>query len=150
MKSLWNPANEAEIRARIASLSQDSCRMWGKMQVDQMLRHLAIAYNSAVGIVLLPDEGVMTRLASLSPAKWFIIRVLPWPKGLPTAMGFTITDQQSFDTAKSDLLQAFEAFMLAKETRNFDKHPLFGSLSYDDWGILLYKHTDHHLKQFNV
>jgi hypothetical protein len=150
MPSLWNPADEANIRERIARLKADSHKKWGKMTVDQMMRHLAAAYNSAVGVVSLPDEGLMTVLASFAPARWFMINVMPWPRSLPTAKGFTIVDQQAFDSAKAELQQAFESFMLSKESHQFDKHPLFGRLSYEEWGKLLYKHTDHHLEQFGV
>jgi hypothetical protein len=29
-------------------------------------------------------------------------------------------------------------------------HPSFGRLSGREWGILVYKHTDHRLRQFGV
>jgi hypothetical protein len=29
-------------------------------------------------------------------------------------------------------------------------HPFFGRLSGDEWGRLIYKHLDHHLRQFGV
>jgi hypothetical protein len=28
--------------------------------------------------------------------------------------------------------------------------PLFGNLQHKEWGIMLYKHTHHHLKQFGL
>ena len=30
------------------------------------------------------------------------------------------------------------------------KHPLFGKMSRDDWGLLAYAHADYHLTQFNL
>jgi hypothetical protein len=30
------------------------------------------------------------------------------------------------------------------------EHPIFGTMSPQDWGVLLYKHTDHHLRQFGL
>ena len=29
-------------------------------------------------------------------------------------------------------------------------HPFFGALTPDDWGVLTYKHLDHHLRQFGL
>ena len=29
-------------------------------------------------------------------------------------------------------------------------HPAFGDLSYDEYGALIAKHTDHHLRQFSL
>lgn len=150
MPSLWNSADEAAIRQRIEYLQPQSKRQWGTMSVDQMMRHLAVAYNSATGKVTLPDEGIMATIVSLKPITWLMINVMPWPKGLPTAASFIIPDKISFDDAKTELTSAFNDFMASKTSRTFGSHPLFGSISYEDWGTLLYKHTDHHLRQFGV
>jgi hypothetical protein len=29
-------------------------------------------------------------------------------------------------------------------------HALFGSMTGDDWGVLMYRHTDHHFRQFGI
>jgi len=29
-------------------------------------------------------------------------------------------------------------------------HTFFGRMTADEWGILMYKHIDHHLQQFGV
>jgi len=29
-------------------------------------------------------------------------------------------------------------------------HPLFGPLTWQEWGVTTYKHADHHLKQFGA
>jgi hypothetical protein len=29
-------------------------------------------------------------------------------------------------------------------------HPAFGRMTADDWGALIHKHTDHHLRQFGA
>lgn len=150
MQSLWNTADEAEIRSRIEKLTAASPRKWGKMTVDKMLKHLDVAYASAAGKIELPDEGFKTAVASIKPIARLIIYKMPWPKSLPTAEGFTITEQGEFQEAKTSFVATFNDFMKLKEGGSFGKHPLFGSLSYDDWGVLLFKHTDHHLKQFGV
>ena len=40
MKSIFNPADNQEIITRIQSLSPESKALWGKMSVDQMLKHI--------------------------------------------------------------------------------------------------------------
>lgn len=151
MPSLWNASDEAAIKRRIENLQPHSPRKWGTMSVDQMMRHLAIAYESGAGILTLPrEQGIMGLMPHLKPVVWLMIHVLPWPKGLPTSESFMVPDKSSFDAAKSQLLEAFNHFMEAGKKRTFGEHPLFGKLNYEDWGVLLYKHTDHHLRQFGV
>ena len=29
-------------------------------------------------------------------------------------------------------------------------HPLFGPMTWREWGVATYKHTDHHLRQFGA
>jgi hypothetical protein len=40
----------------------------------------------------------------------------------------------------SDVLQA----------QQLGPHPLFGALSRNDWARLIWKHIDHHMRQFGV
>lgn len=151
MPSIWNASDESEIKSRIDSLQPVSPRRWGTMSVDQMMRHLAIAYDSAAGVLTLPREkGVMALIPHLRPLVWLMIHVMPWPKGLPTAKGFMVPDKTSFDTAKQQLLEAMSRFKEAGDKKSFGEHPLFGRLSHEDWGVLLWKHTDHHLRQFGA
>ena len=36
------------------------------------------------------------------------------------------------------------------DARTCSSHPVFGALSKNQWGILSFKHVDHHLKQFGL
>lgn len=151
MPSLWNAADLAAIKSRIENLLPQSPRKWGTLTVDQMMRHLAIAYDSGAGIITLPREkGIMGLMPYLKPAVWLMIHVIPWPKGLPTSKSFLVPDKAGFDAAKQQLTDALAHFIEAGTKGSFGEHPLFGKLSHEDWGILLYKHTDHHLRQFGV
>ena len=44
--------------------------------------------------------------------------------------------EQFFNTDKSELVSR--------------PHPFFGKMTAEEWGMLGYKHLDHHLKQFDV
>jgi len=42
-----------------------------------------------------------------------------------------------------------DRFLQTCEQKKLPKnHPLFGSMTPEDWGFLQYKHMNHHLKQF--
>jgi len=35
-------------------------------------------------------------------------------------------------------------------TEEWPEHPAFGALSRRAWGVLIYRHMDHHLRQFDA
>lgn len=149
MKSLWNAQDAAEILARLDNLSATSSRVWGTMSVSQMLEHLNIAFKTATGdLQLAPDP--LSKLASLAPMRWIIIEVMPWPKSLPTAKDFIVKIDPAFENSKKAFEQALKVFLNKKPGDSFGKHPLFLGMPYEQWGKLMYKHSDHHLKQFGV
>jgi hypothetical protein len=72
-------------------------------------------------------------------------------KNSPTAPEFIITDAVDLEITKAELIAVFS--QLAAEGKSAIKvmdHPFWGKMSYEDWDALLWKHTDHHLKQFGV
>jgi hypothetical protein len=38
----------------------------------------------------------------------------------------------------------------ARTTDTWPEHPAFGKLSTRAWGVLIYRHMDHHLRQFGA
>lgn len=72
-------------------------------------------------------------------------------KSLPTAPEFRIHDTPDFEREKQILLDKIQKFgtMGAKVIVN-KKHPFFGTMTDEEWGILQYKHLDHHLRQFGL
>lgn len=46
--------------------------------------------------------------------------------------------------------QALERFATREPTGAWPAHPLFGALSGSDWGVLVYRHMDPHLRQFGA
>jgi transposase InsO family protein len=48
----------------------------------------------------------------------------------------------------SGLIDKFAAGGAAGCTRN--PHSFFGKMTPEEWAILMYKHLDHHLRQFGV
>jgi hypothetical protein len=49
-----------------------------------------------------------------------------------------------------DIKSLLERFAARDEIQEWPAHPAFGQLSRKDWGVLVYKHIDHHLRQFGV
>jgi hypothetical protein len=60
------------------------------------------------------------------------------------------TPPTDFETDRKTPLEFIEKFAAAPENFVWTPHFKFGALSRKQWGILCYKHLDHHLKQFGV
>jgi hypothetical protein len=116
------------------------------MTSAQALAHLADALKMAFGELPVAMKKTPLRFA---PLKQLIIYVAPFPKGAPTAPELLGRSAVDFDGEIASLAAMLDRCgdagqMFAAE------HPAFGRLSRRDWGVLIYKHTDHHLRQFGV
>lgn len=148
MKNILNETNYAEIKNRIQALSGASARRWGKMDLQQMIVHCTMQLKMAVGEVSTQTQGPSSMRSGLG--KGILLSTIPWPKGAQTPgemnadlAKFSLTD---IDTEKIDLLGYLEK---AKAQEQLKPHPFFGKLSRNEWARLIYKHLDHHLKQFS-
>lgn len=43
-----------------------------------------------------------------------------------------------------------EQIAAGPQEKTWPPHPLFGPLSWREWGVVTHRHVDHHLKQFGV
>lgn len=148
-QTLWNISDQSELKYRLSQLKNDAQRQWGTMDAAQMLRHIDIAYKNSIGEVSVPRQSLAS-IASLKPIKWVIIYLLPFQKNLPTAQEYKISSSIDFNAAHQTFSDTLDRMIKNHESFRFVEHPIFGKLSKEEWGALLYKHLDHHLKQFSV
>lgn len=147
MKNLFDQDSYNEIIERINKLSPGSQRQWGKMQVAQMMAHCKEAFKVPLSDKKLSGPLLAKIFGRLIKAKLY--NDSPWKKGLPTAPNFVIKDDRDFDTEKKELLDLVNRFHQAGPG-NVGKHPhpFFGRFTAEQWGMSMYKHLDHHLRQF--
>jgi hypothetical protein len=147
MKSLFEPTTLTEVTERIQKITPQAAKQWGKMEVSQMLAHCGNAMEMAIG--------------DINPKRVFIGRIIgplfrkkysddtPLDRHSPTSEELKVTDMKDFETEKQRLIRLVGKFSSggpSKATRY--PHPFFGELSADEWGKGMYKHLDHHLRQF--
>lgn len=147
MKTIWNGDVEREVHDRVARLMPDRKAAWGKMSAPQMVCHLADALKMAMG-----DLPVATKNTPLRhpPLKQLIVYWAPWPKGVPTAPELLVRPPRDWQADVSDLKSLVDRFASRRGARDWPEHPAFGRLSERAWGVLVYRHMDHHLRQFGV
>lgn len=148
MGSILNETDRAAITRRIQSLSISSTRRWGSMDVTGMLKHLHLAALMAIGEMPVPSAN--KRAFHMFPLKHLLLYVVPFPKGAPTAPKLKPEDPATMDEERAAVLELLERLGTGPREGAAPAHPLFGPLTWREWGVVTYKHTDHHLKQFGA
>lgn len=149
MKSLFEPAGLQEVVDRLNRITPESTRQWGTMTVDQMLAHCNGALDMGSG--------------AISPKRVFIGRIIgplfranysnekPFSPSSPTSQELKVESPRDFQREKDLLRVKISQFAAAGEAGvTKHPHPFFGPLSPREWGIGMYKHLDHHFRQFGA
>jgi hypothetical protein len=149
MYSLIQPGVASDIMNRMVQLSPDAKPQWGKMNVSQMLAHCQAPLLVALGEKQMKSNMVGSLFGSM--IKKSMLADKPFKKSLPTDPGFIIKDERNFARELHQLQTLLLRFarsggsiIVAK------KHSMFGQMTPDEWGILFWKHFDHHFRQFGV
>ncbi len=146
--NIFTAADYTAIIARINRLTPQSIRQWGKMTLPQMLVHCGIQLKKAMGIIPAgkPEGPGFYRSAM---GRWLLLYVVPWPKGTTSPQAMNMAGNQTatgnWEEEKAALLHLLQQVM---QQGSLHPHPMFGVLNRKDWGRLIWKHLDHHLRQF--
>jgi hypothetical protein len=149
MKNLFERDTLEEVLARIDSLRPDSPRQWGKMDVAQMMAHCSITMDIASGRLKLPRIWVGRLLGPF--VKSLLTNDKPFGKNGPTGKELVVADRRDFARERDQLKAKIREFSQGGDagcTRN--PHPFFGALTPQEWSRGMYKHLDHHCRQFGV
>ncbi len=138
---------EALLR-RVAALSPESRARWGTLDVGRMLAHLDLCADMALGNLSVKPAGKW--VFTVFPLKHLLLHVIPFPKGAPTASDLVGRAPDSLGAARDALIAKTLRLAAGGVEGAGPVHPLFGPLSRRQWCILVYKHSDHHLRQFGV
>jgi hypothetical protein len=149
MKNLFETATVKEVNERIGKLRPDSERLWGTMNAAQALAHCSAAMEVAVGLKS-PPRSLIGRLVGRF-AKSSILSEKPLRRNMPTDKSFVVGDERDF-AAERQRLRGLIDRLAGGGPSGCTKHPhsFFGRLTPVEWAEMMYKHLDHHLRQFRV
>jgi hypothetical protein len=148
-KNLFEQQTVEEVLARMDKLHPASQRQWGKMDAAQMMAHCSITMDIASGRLNLPRMFVGRIIAPF--VKSIYTNDKPFAKNGPTGKQLVVSDHRDFAKEREYLRQKVRQFSDGGETRcTRHPHPFFGSLTPQAWSRGMYKHLDHHLRQFGV
>ena len=148
MGSILNESDRAAIVNRFQSLSASSTRRWGTLDATGMLEHLRLSAQMGLGELSVPSAN--KRPFQMFPLKHLLLYVIPFPKGAPTAPALKPVEAASFEEERASLLELIERIGTGPRDGAGPDHPLFGPMTRREWGVVTYKHADHHLKQFGA
>jgi hypothetical protein len=135
---------------RLDALRPESPALWGKMNVAQMLAHCCIPFEQALGLRHDGPNWFMKFLLR-NFFKRSMVNEIPYRQNLPTAPSFVIADERMFSDEKARL-QSLIARFSEKGPGHFEgrRQISLGPLTASEWNNLMFKHLDHHLRQFGV
>lgn len=151
MPSLFDPKTKADILARLERLDPDTTPLWGKMNAEEMLCHCADGIRMALGDRPVEDKSnIFTRTV----VKFAILNLARMPKNVPTSPELDQRKQgtrsEGFEHSMAALLSEIKRADERSENDHWGSHLLFGRLTRREWGVLGFKHMDHHLRQFGI
>jgi len=145
MPTIFNADDLAGLLRRAESLRPDSPRQWGKMDLAQMLAHMNVALEAPLGIVKLPDES---NWFLRTIVKWIVLNQKPFSRNAPTSRNYKMVDAKEFELEKQKFIGLLKSASTNGLAGTWQPHVGFGPLTPEEWGRLLWKHADHHLRQF--
>ena len=150
MKNLFEPETVDEVKARCAALRADSERQWGKMNPAQAMGHCTGGLELAMGDRKPPRLLIGRLIGGIIKSK-ALGNDVPMRRNSPTIKELITLDERDLDKERKQLLSMIDRFAAAGSAGcTSHPHSFFGRLTPGQWAELMYKHLDHHLRQFGA
>ncbi|GAA4424936.1 hypothetical protein GCM10023188_05350 [Pontibacter saemangeumensis] len=151
--SIFEPGIKQGLFERVDMLKADTKGRWGKLNVEQMVRHLTEANRMAFAEIPMPDRS---NLLTRTLFKWmFLHNIKPPGRDKGNIKTFPEVDVVQLGSVVDDLeteQKRYKAIIerLLAAPKLHPAHTVFGKMTREDWGLLAYAHADYHLTQFGV
>jgi hypothetical protein len=147
MKTIFDEATRDELIGRMGALNENSIAQWGKMNIYQMLKHCTLAEEMYLGKQKYP-RVFLGRLFGNIALKNLLKDEKPMSRNAPTSPAFIVSETSGNIIAERDKWIALTQEYATYSNPGFE-HWFFGKMTKEQIGRFVYKHTDHHLRQFN-
>lgn len=149
MKTIFDKATRDELIKRINSLNEKCTAQWGKMNIYQMLKHCTI-WEEWIAGKNKPEykQEFIGFLFGKMALKSMIKDESPLRRNVPTSAAFKVKEKNGdVESEKKKWIALIEEYEHYSNPGFI--HDFFGRMTKEQVGLLAYKHTDHHLRQFN-
>lgn len=153
MKNLFDPITVEDTKQRVLNLRPESKRQWGSLEVAQTLAHCTSGIEMARGIIHAKRAPFPATLIGTLIKPFVFRNDKPMRRNSPSSPELFSGNQTQYDftSERSRLITAIEDFTNEGPVGcSRYSHPFFGRLKPEQWAILMYKHIDHHLRQFGA
>ncbi|TSJ47787.1 DUF1569 domain-containing protein [Fluviicola chungangensis] len=149
MKTIFDEETRNELIVRIQNIPENAQAQWGKMNLYQMLTHCKTWEEWIQGKGNHRyKQGFIGKLFGRMALKKITRDDQPFNRGVPTSGQFKVKEPNGDISKKKhewiQLIQAYENY-----SNPTFIHDFFGRMTKEQIGLMAYKHTDHHLRQFN-
>jgi len=139
-----------DLVARLRRLTPTQPRVWGTMNVHQMVRHLG---DGAAAVLQQREFSTKPRRGPTGLLRFVALYLAPrMPRGIRTGANpaATVVDPGDFDRDRERAVTLTTQLASASAGALRAQHPIFGVMSRADWMRYAFLHTDHHLRQFGA
>jgi hypothetical protein len=153
VKNLFDSSLAADTKQRILELHHESQRLWGHMTVAQTLAHCTSGLEMAMGAINPRRAPFPANILGLLIKPLVFGNDKPIRRNSPSSPELFSADPTrcDFERERGNLIAAIDRFSReGAASCSQHPHPFFGPLKPQQWAILMYKHIDHHLRQFGV
>ena len=148
MKSIFDPLTKEALVNRINSLTPQNKAQWGKMNVFQMAKHCTLHEEMVFGKIII-KRVFIGRLIGPMILKKVLKDDRPAAKNSPTSRLLkTVGQSGDIEQQKKEWINTLEQY--SNYNNPIFIHPFFGPMTKEQIGLFVYKHTDHHLRQFGA
>ena len=148
MKSILNETTRREIISRVNALNEQSVAQWGKMNIYQMLKHCILCEEFYLGKTT-HKRALLGRIIGKMALKNMLKDEQPIKPNAPTSTAYIVVEKQgNLEAAKQQWIGLINEYAHFKNDHFV--HWFFGEMTREQVGQFVYKHTDHHLRQFNA
>lgn len=134
-------------------LRPNSERQWGQLTLAHALAHCTSCFQMAMGIVSPKRASFPGNVIGRLIKPLVLNDDKPFRRNSPSAPELFAADpaQCDFERERAQLIAAIDSFATrGAACCSQHPHPFFGPLNPQQWAILMYKHLDHHLRQFGA
>ncbi len=149
MNTVFEKSTREKLISRINALNENSKAQWGKMNVYQMLRHCTLWDE-----MILRNKKYKRAFIGLFLGKFFLKKEMQDDSAM-RQNNPTIPELKIKEVNGNIEVEKIKWISLMNQYSNYSfpdysfVHPFFGKMTKEQIGNHAYKHTDHHLRQFN-
>jgi len=150
MKNMFEAADVEEVKGRLAQLRPDSERLWGTMNAAQAIAHCSAGIEMTTGDIR-PPRALIGRIIGPMVKSKALGSDEPMHRNSPTSKQLRVQGERDLEAERERLRGLINRFFAAgPQACTTHPHAFFGPLLPEEWAILMYKHLDHHLRQFGA